>query len=99
MTKTKTSRMAWGIAAILAVLVLGGIVVICIWYLSGMFRMFEMQEEVALQIRSPDGQYKAVLSYRDGLTYGDYHVLLERTTPHARRGLDELSEPASEGLS
>src|SRR5205085_2622404 len=43
---------------------------------------FGMWEEEAKSLVSPDGRYKATLSYRDGLTFGYQHVLLERAALH-----------------
>ena len=53
---------------------------------------FGMWEEEAKSLVSPDGRYKAVLSYRDGLTFGYQHVLLERTALHGLLAPAEVTE-------
>jgi hypothetical protein len=75
------------------------VALIAVWVLGVVFLSpFRMHEDVVQQLVSPDGKYTAMLSYRDGLTFGYYHVTLERPALWGFRRRDEVTEVASEGL-
>lgn len=69
--------------------------------LGGLFCLlpFSMHEDVEDVQLSPDGRYRATLSYSDGLTFGYYHVLIEDRRWHGLFAPDEVTEVASEGLT
>lgn len=73
----------------------------CALLFGGFFCLmpFSMHEEVQDVQLSPDGRYRATLSYRDGLTFGYYHVLIEDRRWHGLFAPDEVTEVASEGLT
>jgi hypothetical protein len=57
-----------------------------------------MHEDVYEDIVSPNGTYKAVFSYRDGLTFGYEHILLEDVRLHGLLAADEITEADESGL-
>jgi hypothetical protein len=84
---------------IIACISLVAVVLLGIWVLGVVFLSpFRMHEDEEQQLVSPDGKWTAVLSYRDGMTFGYYHVTLERPALWGLRRPHEVTEVASEGL-